>query len=97
MRAHKLLPNNATYLIFAGSVAFRRGDIERAQTLAKQATETSEGSIDEAFFNLGSYLLSARRYRESAECYRKALEIDPDYDIAKERLSDVELILKSES
>jgi tetratricopeptide (TPR) repeat protein len=94
MQAHELDPNDATYLIYAGSVAFRRGDISRAEALARQATACSDGCIDEAWFNLGGYLLSARRYGEAAECYRRALDIDPDYDIARERLSDVELILK---
>lgn len=37
--------------------------------------------------------MSAQRCEEAAECYRKALKIDPDYAIARERLEDVELIL----
>jgi tetratricopeptide (TPR) repeat protein len=37
-----------------------------------------------------------QRYQEAGDCYRKALELDPDYEIAKERLNDVELILRSE-
>jgi tetratricopeptide (TPR) repeat protein len=96
MQAHKLNPDDATYLIYAGSVAFRRGDIDRAQKLAGQATDCSKGCIDEAWFNLGGYLLSAKRYRDAADCYRKALEIDPDYGIAQDRLEDVELILHHE-
>lgn len=94
MQAHQLDPDDATYLIYAASAAFRRGDIERAESLARQATGCTDGSIDEAWFNLGGYLLSAKRYSEAADCYRRALEIDPDYDIAHERLRDVELILK---
>jgi len=96
MQAHELVPSDATYLIYAGSVSFRSGDLNRAQAYARRATECPAGCIDEAFFNLGGYLLSLRQYREAAECYRKALEIDPDYEIAKERLSDVELILLHE-
>ena len=94
MQAHKLDPDDATYLIYAGSVAFRRGDIGRAEALARQAIECSEGYIDEAWFNLGGYLLSTKRYREAAECYRRALVIDPEYKIAQARLNDVELILQ---
>lgn len=94
MQAHELEPDDATYLIYAGSVAFRRGDIGRAQALARQATGCANGCIDEAWFNLGGYLLSAKRYCEAADCYRRALDIDPDYDIARDRLNDVELILK---
>src|SRR5688572_25195693 len=58
MQAHKLDPEDATYLIYAGSVAFRRGDISRAEELARQATSCSEGCIEEAWFNLGGYHLS---------------------------------------
>ena len=96
MEAHSLDPNDATYLIYAGSVAFRRGDVERAQKLAAQATDCTEGCVDEAWFNLGGYLLSAKRYEDAADCYRKALEIDPDYQIARERLADVNLIIAHE-
>ena len=94
MKAHELVPDDATYLIYAGSVAFRRGDINRAEALVRQATGCSDGCIDEAWFNLGGYLLSAKRYRDAADCYRRAIVIDPEYDIARERLSDVELILE---
>lgn len=94
MQAHGLDPDDATYLIYAACVAFRRGDIGRAESLARQASGCTDGCIDEAWFNLGGYLLSAKRYSEAADCYRRALDIDPDYDIARERLGDVELILK---
>ena len=96
LKAYDLDPADATYLIFAASTAFSRGDLVRAETLARQATQCPEGAIDEAFFNLGGYLLSQRQYQEAVLCYRKALEIDSDYALAKERLADVELILKRE-
>ena len=93
LMAHELDPNDATYLIYAASVAFRRGDIQRAEDLALKAVDCPEGCIDEAHFNLGGYLLAHKRYEEARDCYLKALEIDSDYSIAKDRLSDVERIL----
>lgn len=94
MQAHELDPDDATPLIYAASVAFRRGDIGRAESLARQATGCTDGCIDEAWYNLGGYLLSAKRYSEAADCYRRALDMDPDYEIARKRLVDVELILQ---
>ena len=91
--AYDLEPDEATWLIFAASAAFHLGDIEGAEQLARRATECSEGCIDEAWFNLGGYLLSQKRYEEARDCYRRALAIDPDYEIAKKRLSDVDKIL----
>jgi tetratricopeptide (TPR) repeat protein len=96
LEAHHLDPSDATYLIYAGSVAFRRGDIDRAQKLASKATDCTEGCVEEAWFNLGGHLLSEKRYHDAADCYRKALEIDPDYQIARQRLEDVELIIARE-
>jgi tetratricopeptide (TPR) repeat protein len=94
MEAHKLAPDYAGYLIFAGFVASRDGRIERAEELARKATQCPEGSIDEAYFNLGGYLLSQMRYAEAKECYQKAIELDPDYDIAYQRLADVNRVLR---
>ena len=90
LEAHALDPDDATYLIYAGSVAFKRGDIHRAEELARKAASCSEGCIDEALFNLGGYLLAQKRYDEARDCYLRALEIDPDYSIARKRLADVE-------
>ena len=56
--------------------------------------ESPRGCIDEAYFNLGGYLLSLKRYSEAKECYQKAIELDPDYDIAYKRLADVNRTLR---
>ncbi|MBM4207274.1 MAG: tetratricopeptide repeat protein [Gammaproteobacteria bacterium] len=82
MKAHELDPDDATFLIYAGSSASQNGDIERAETLARQATNCAKGCLDEAWYNLGGYLVSKKMYGEAAECYRQALLIDPEYEIA---------------
>ena len=96
LEAHHLDPSDAAYLIYAGGAAFKRGDIDDAQKLASRATDCSKGCAEEAWFNLGGYLLSDKRYHDAADCYRKALEIDPEYEIARQRLEDVELIIADE-
>ncbi|MEM7386444.1 MAG: hypothetical protein AAF514_16000, partial [Verrucomicrobiota bacterium] len=53
LKAHAHDPDDATYLIYAGSVAFRRGDVHRAEQLARQALQCSDGCLEEAHFNLG--------------------------------------------
>jgi tetratricopeptide (TPR) repeat protein len=92
--AHEHDPNDATYLIYAGSAAFARGDITRAESFARKALECSEGCVDEAYFNLGGYLLAQKRYGEARICYVRAIEMDPDYEIAKDRLEDLDCLLK---
>ncbi|HWL51685.1 MAG TPA: tetratricopeptide repeat protein [Chthoniobacteraceae bacterium] len=95
LKAHQLDPDNATYLVYAGSAAFCRGDLSRAEALVRKALDCSEGSLDEAYFNLGGYLLAQKRFAEARDCYLRALEIDPQYLIAKTRLADVELAITS--
>lgn len=48
-----------------------------------------EGCIDEAYHNLGLILRAQGRLREAADCFRRAIELDPEYDNAKEALDDV--------
>jgi tetratricopeptide (TPR) repeat protein len=50
----------------------------------------AEGDLDEVYFNLGFNKRAIKDYYEAANCYRKALEIDPDYAKAKEALKDIE-------
>jgi tetratricopeptide (TPR) repeat protein len=97
LAAHELDPEEATYLIYAGSVSFKAGDTDRAIEFATRATQCAKGCIDEAYFNLGGYLLAMRRYSEAQDCYRRALEIDPNYRIAQTRLEDVSRILALEA
>jgi tetratricopeptide (TPR) repeat protein len=87
---------DATYLIFAGSAAHSRGDLKRAEVLFEMASECESGAIDEALFNLGGVFLAKRKFAEAADCYERALKIDPLYEIARERLEDVRLILDYE-
>ena len=97
MEAHRLDPDDATYLIYAGGAAACRGDLHLALDFYDRASRCPEGCIDEAHFNRGGKLLALKRYDEAAEAYREALRLDPDYDIAKERLEDVERILADEA
>ncbi len=86
--------DDATYHIFLGHISFRQGRLVKAETHYRRAIKCSEGSIDEAYFNLGGVLLARKRYKEAINCYRKAIEIDPHYGIAKKRLKDAELALE---
>lgn len=97
MAAHHLGPDDATYLIYAGTAAFATGDIQGAEALARDALKCSEGCHDEAYFNLGGYLLALKKYAEARSCYLRALEIDPVYKIAQSRLDDVDRLLKYQS
>jgi tetratricopeptide (TPR) repeat protein len=88
--------DSADYLIFAGSASHSHGDLKRAEFLYRMASECEGGPIDEALFNLGGVLLAEGRFQEAANCYERALKIDPECELARDRLEDVRLILNSE-
>jgi tetratricopeptide (TPR) repeat protein len=93
-KAHDADPDDATYLIFIGSTFFREGNLQEAEQTHLMATQCSDGYIDEAYFNLGGVYLAREQFEKAKECYQKALEIDPEYEMAQKRLTDVEQVLK---
>lgn len=93
LEAHRLDRTEATPLVFAASAAFHDGNLDRAQQLCEKAIDCPKGPIDEAWHNLGGYLLAERRYEDAAECYARSLEIAPENEFAEGRQQDVELIL----
>ena len=93
MKAHELDPQDSAFLIFAAGCAYQSGALDRSEALARKAVACNDDFLDEACFNLAGTLLSQGRYEEAREFYVKALEIDPEYDIAAKRLEDVDLVL----
>ncbi len=82
-------PNDAGSFIFLGAVQARQGHLKQAEESHRLATGCTEGCVDEAFHNLGLVLRGQGRFAEAAECFRKALEINPEYEDATEALEDV--------
>lgn len=80
--ANAMAPDEATFLIYAASIAFRLGNLMEAEELARMGTRCAEGCPDEAWHNLGRYLAAQKRYDEALFCHEKAIEIDPEYKIA---------------
>src|SRR5215469_12805815 len=92
-KAAELRPNDATFHIYLGSNAWKRGMHKQAGRHFMRALKCPEGCREEAYFNLGGIFLGKRNYSEAIKYYREALKIDPKYKIAKERLADAELAL----
>ncbi len=86
-------PDDAGGYIFRGAVLAREGDLRGAEEMHRAATACRTGCIDEAYLNLGLVLRGQGRSGEAAECFRKALELTPDYPEAKDGLADVEQVL----
>lgn len=92
LEAHRADPEEATPLAFAADAAFRHGNLGLAQELARRATTCPHGQLDEAWQNFGQYLVADRRFAEAADCFHRALELDPGSEVASAGLRDVELL-----
>ena len=97
-RAIEAAPHRTQYHVFLGVLIFQRGEIERAEAIYRHAIATitlAKGDeFDEIYANLGGVLVAQERYEEAAQCFERALEIDPDYEFAAIRLKDVRKLLK---
>ena len=102
LKAHKSEPNEATFLIFAGLLQFRLGQYDKAAKTLLKATNSKEGAIDEAFYNLGvvSFYnlgvvrMAQARFEDAQFSFEKALKIDPRYPEARNALRDVKSAIK---
>lgn len=88
-QAMDIHPEEAASYIFLGSVQARQGKLEEAENTHRLATKCSAGFIEEAFHNLGLVLRGQGRLAEAKLCFEKAIEIDGNYEAAKEALNDV--------
>ena len=88
-KAHMQMPDEASFLIYAGSISFRLGRLADAEEFARRGTKCTEGYPDEAWHNLGGYLAAQQRYDEALLCYENAIAIDPDYKIAIEKRDEI--------
>ena len=86
--AYRLLPKNTVAIIYRGVMELRVGKFSEARQWFNRALKCSEGDVDEAHFNIGSTYLCERNYEKAIEHYQVAITLDPNYDIAWERLAD---------
>lgn len=94
LKASKLDCEEATFLIFAGLLQFRLGATDKAIKTLSAATKCTEGSIDEAYYNLGVVYLARADYEAASLSFEEALMLDPKYGEARRALTDIRSALK---
>jgi tetratricopeptide (TPR) repeat protein len=85
--AISLAPDHATAYIYLGVCYMSTDRIAEAEIQFAQATKCTDGAIDEAWYNLGRAQSVLGQTREAEISYRRALEIDPEYETALEELA----------
>jgi tetratricopeptide (TPR) repeat protein len=92
-KAVELGPEDAGRHIFLGALLAKKGDFSGAEHCHRKGTRCSKGCVDEAYLNLGLVLRAQERYSEALECFRKSLELTPDYEDAIIGKSDMENVI----
>ena len=66
----------------------------------KEAIECYDKALEiepknaDAWYSKGEYLYNIRKNKEAIECFNKVLELDSNYGSAKDKLLDIESIIK---
>jgi tetratricopeptide (TPR) repeat protein len=89
-RAIALDPDHASAHVYLGNVYSHTDRVADAELQFARATDCSEGAIDEAWYNLGGVQLKLGRTSEAESSFRRALAIDPDYELALEALASLD-------
>jgi tetratricopeptide (TPR) repeat protein len=89
-KAVELKPERADRHVSLGVLLAGKGELDGAEACYRKATRCSEGRIYEAYLNLGLVLRARERYEEALECFKKAIQIKPNYKEAIAGKSDME-------
>ena len=88
-----LAPDHPSAYVFLGAMLALNGRLEEAEGIHRRGSECSDGPTDEAFYNLGLVQRARRDYFGALASFRRAVELDPDYEEAREAIRDVEALL----
>ena len=92
--AHRLDPESTIPMIYRGAMELGRGEFATARDWLLRALKCPKGAFEEAEFNIAGTYLCEGNYPKAIEHYQKAITLDPNYDLAWERLADAKRALE---
>ncbi len=84
-KALALKNDDADILTSLGTVHLKAGRDQVAELLFQKALEMGENEV--IYNNLGTIFFRRKDYRKAKEFYRRALDINPDYQVARENIA----------
>ena len=86
-------PHHTSAYIHLGAMLATMGRLAEAEELHRCATACADGEIAEAYLNLALVHRARRDYLGALVSLRKAIELDPHYEEAKDTLVDIQRVL----
>jgi tetratricopeptide (TPR) repeat protein len=78
-----------------GAAHYHMGNYDIASDKYKSSISSENPDIQKkSLFNMGNSFMKEKKYKEAADCYIKALQVDPNYEKAKKNL---EYLLKKQN
>ena len=84
-KALALKNDDVDILTALGTVHLKAGRNSEAEILFQKALKMGENEV--IYNNLGTIFFRRKDYRKAKEFYRKALDINPDYQVARENIA----------
>ena len=84
-KAYSLKNDDVDILTALGTVHLKAGRDSEAEILFQKALKLGENEV--IYNNLGTIFFRRKDYRKAKEFFRKALDINPDYQVARENLA----------
>ena len=84
-KALALKNDDVDILAALGTVHLKAGRDSEAEILFQKALKMSENEV--VYNNLGTIFFHRKDYRKAKEFYHKALDINPDYQVARENIA----------
>ncbi len=88
-RSLQLEPQNGTYYDTLAWILFKLGDYQKALAKIDSAINLTKEMNSEIYYHKGEILLKLNHKNESKKYFKQALEIDPSFSLAKERLEEI--------
>ena len=92
-RAIDLKPST-NHLVFLGACLAKQGRFSEAKRCHRRAIKVASENPDEAWFNLGLILRAEGKEQAALKCFNKAIEFDPEYELAKDARKDILALMK---
>ena len=81
-------------LVFLGACLAKQGKYQEAKHYHQRAINNDSEVADEGYYNLGMILRAEGDNGAALECFEKAIELDPEYKIAKDARDDITALLE---
>ena len=88
-RAIEIEPENGAYIDSLGWAYYKKGDIDKALSLVKKASELIEDPV--IYDHLGDIYFKMSRKEEAKKAWLKSLEIESDQQKVKEKIKRLDL------